>query len=86
MGGIASTKVTLKTSTIRTRARIQILVQCHQMFGNNEALRHESEAGSLGFGVHRAYSGVGLPVPVTFSNIEAPRHSSEAGSLRFDVH
>jgi hypothetical protein len=62
MGGIASTKITLKTSTIRTRARIQILVQCHQMFGNIEAPRHESEAGSLGFGVNRAYSGLALPL------------------------
>jgi hypothetical protein len=42
----------LKTSKIHTRARIQILVQCHQIFGNIEALRHESEARSLGFNVH----------------------------------
>jgi hypothetical protein len=52
----------LKTSKIRTRARIQILVQCHQMFGNIEAPRHKSEAGSLRFGVHRAFSGVALPL------------------------
>jgi hypothetical protein len=50
----------LKTSTIHTRARIQILVQCHFMFGNIEAPRHESEAGSFRFGVHQAFSGVAL--------------------------
>jgi hypothetical protein len=52
----------LKTSKICTRARIQILVQCHQMFGNIEAPRHESEAGSLRFSVHRANSEVALPL------------------------
>jgi hypothetical protein len=36
-GGIASMGINLKTSKIRTRARIQILVQCHQIFGNIEA-------------------------------------------------
>jgi hypothetical protein len=52
--------INLKTSKIRTRARIQIVVQCHQMFGSIEAARHESEARSLRFGVHRAFSGVAL--------------------------
>jgi hypothetical protein len=54
--------INLKTSKIRTRARIQILVQCHQMFGNIEAPRHKSEAGSLRFGVHQENSGVALPL------------------------
>jgi hypothetical protein len=52
--------INMKTSKIRTRARIQIVVQCHHMFGSIEAPRHESEAGSLRFGVHRAFSGVAL--------------------------
>jgi hypothetical protein len=52
--------INLKTSKVRTRARIQKVVQCHHMFGNIEAPRHESEAGRLRFGVHRAFSGVAL--------------------------
>jgi hypothetical protein len=63
-GGIAPMEINLKTSKICTRARIQILVQCNHMFGNIEALSYKSEARSLGFDVHRAYSGVALPVPV----------------------
>jgi hypothetical protein len=54
----------LKTSKICTRARIQILVQCHQIFGNIEAPSHNSEARFLGFNVHQAYSWVAMPVPV----------------------
>jgi hypothetical protein len=56
--------INLKTSKIHSRARIQMLVQCHQIFGKIEAPNHKSEAGSLGFDFHRAYSGVALPVPV----------------------
>jgi hypothetical protein len=56
--------INLKTSNIHSRARIQMLVQCHQIFENIEAPSHKSEAGSLGFDVHRGYSGVALPVPV----------------------
>jgi hypothetical protein len=53
----------LKTSKICTRARIQILVRCHQIFSNIETPRYYSEAGSLGFDVHEDYSGVALPIP-----------------------
>jgi hypothetical protein len=56
--------INLKTSKIWSRSRIQILVQCHQIFGNIDAPRHKSDARCLGFDVHRAYSGVALPVPV----------------------
>jgi hypothetical protein len=42
----------LKTSKIHSRARIQMLVQCHQIFGKIEAPNHKSEAGSLGFDFH----------------------------------
>jgi citrate lyase alpha subunit len=41
--------INLKTSKIHSRARIQMLVQCCQIFGNIEAPSHKSEAGSLGF-------------------------------------
>jgi hypothetical protein len=56
--------INLKTSKMSSRARIQILVQCHQIFQNIEAPSHKNEAICLGFDVHRAYSGVALPVPV----------------------
>jgi hypothetical protein len=56
--------INLKTSKIHSRARIQILVQYHQIFGNIEAPSHKSEATCLGFDVYRAYSGVPLSVPV----------------------
>jgi hypothetical protein len=40
--------ITLKTFTIRTRARRDILVQCHQIFDSINAMRHESDAIGLG--------------------------------------
>jgi hypothetical protein len=61
-GGTACTGNTFKTSKIHTMARIQISVQCHQIFSIIEAMSHESEAESLGFDVHRAFSGVALPL------------------------
>jgi hypothetical protein len=78
--------IDLKTSKIRSGARIQKLVQCHQILGNIEALSHKSEARSLGFDVHRAYSGVLVQCHRIIRIIEAPSHKSEARCLGFNVH
>jgi hypothetical protein len=69
-GGAACTGITLKTSKIRTTARTQILVQCHQIFGKIEA---PSEAGSLGFNVHRAYGFDSCPSRILRGGIASTR-------------
>jgi hypothetical protein len=57
-GGLASTRITLKTWNIHTMAKIwQIFLQYHHIFERIKELRHECEAGGLGLDIDQEYSG-----------------------------